>query len=35
MAAYVDGFVKKMRESGQLEALTKQYMTAEQIKATN
>ena len=35
MAAYIDDFVKKLRETGQLEALTKQYMTEEQIKATN
>ena len=35
MGAYVDGFIKKLRESGQLDALNKQYMTADQIKATN
>lgn len=35
MAEYIDGFMKKLRESGQLEALTKQYMTVDQIKATN
>jgi ABC-type amino acid transport substrate-binding protein len=35
MRDYVDGFIKKMRDSGQLAALVKQYMTADQIKATN
>ena len=35
MAAYIDDFVRKLRESGQLDALTKQYMTADQIKAAN
>jgi ABC-type amino acid transport substrate-binding protein len=35
MAEYIDGFMKKMRDSGQLEALNKQFMRAEQIRATN
>lgn len=35
MGGYVDGFIKKIRDSGQFTALIKQYMTAEQIKATN
>jgi ABC-type amino acid transport substrate-binding protein len=35
MRAYVDGFMKKLRESGQLDAVIKQYMTADQIKAAN
>jgi ABC-type amino acid transport substrate-binding protein len=35
MAEYVDGFVKKIRESGELDTLTKKFMTADQIKATN
>jgi len=33
MNDYVAGFTKKLRESGQLAALVKQFMTAEQIKA--
>jgi ABC-type amino acid transport substrate-binding protein len=35
MQAYIDGFTKKLRESGQLGELVKQFMTAEQIRATN
>ena len=35
MAAYLDGFTKKLRDSGQLAALVKQLMTADQIKATD
>ena len=33
MAAYLGGFTKKLRDSGQLAALVNQFMTAEQIKA--
>lgn len=33
MAAYVSDFTKRLRESGQLDELVKQFMTAEQIKA--
>lgn len=33
MADYVAGFTKKLRDSGRLDALTKEFMTAEQIKA--
>jgi polar amino acid transport system substrate-binding protein len=33
MADYIGGFTKKLRDSGQLAALVKQFMTAEQIKA--
>jgi ABC-type amino acid transport substrate-binding protein len=35
LTAYIDGFMKKLRESGQLAELTRQFMTAEQISATN
>jgi hypothetical protein len=35
MGDYIQGFMKKMRDSGELAGLMKQYMTAEQIKATN
>jgi ABC-type amino acid transport substrate-binding protein len=35
MAAYIDGFMKKLRDSGQLDALIKQFMTPDQIKATD
>jgi ABC-type amino acid transport substrate-binding protein len=35
MQAYINGFVKKLRDSGELAALNKQYLTAEQINATN
>ena len=35
MGSYIDDFMKKLRDSGQLDALNKQYMTADQIKATN
>ncbi len=35
MREYVDGFVKKLRASGELAALIKRFMTAEQIKAAN
>ena len=34
MRDYVDGFMKKLRDSGKLESIIKQYMTPEQIKAT-
>jgi ABC-type amino acid transport substrate-binding protein len=33
MRDYVDGFVKKIRDNGELDALIKRYMTADQIKA--
>jgi hypothetical protein len=35
MREYMDAFVAKMRSSGKLDALVKQFMTADQIKATN
>ena len=35
MRDYVDGFVKRIRESGELEALVKRFMTADQIKAAS
>lgn len=35
MATYLEGFTKKLRDSGQLAALVKQFMTADQIKATD
>ncbi|MCC6469425.1 MAG: transporter substrate-binding domain-containing protein [Alphaproteobacteria bacterium] len=35
MAAYVNDFTKKLRDSGQLAALVKQFMTADQIKAAD
>ena len=34
-AAYVEGFTKKLRDSGQLAELMKQFFTADQISATN
>ena len=33
MRDYVDAFMKKIRDSGKLDAIIKQYMTPEQIKA--
>jgi len=33
MRDYVDGFMKKLRDSGKLQAIIKQFMTADQIKA--
>jgi polar amino acid transport system substrate-binding protein len=33
MRDYVDGFIKKIRDNGELDALIKRYMTADQIKA--
>jgi hypothetical protein len=33
LAEYVAGFTKKLRESGQLAELVKQFMTADQINA--
>jgi ABC-type amino acid transport substrate-binding protein len=35
MGDYVNGFMKKMRDSGELAKLNTQFMTAEQIRATN
>ncbi len=35
MADYIGGFTKKLRDSGQLATLVKQFMTAEQIKAAD
>lgn len=34
MGAYIDGFIKKLRDSGELTALNKKFMTADQITAT-
>jgi ABC-type amino acid transport substrate-binding protein len=34
MRDYVDGFIKKMRDTGQLTELINKFMTADQIKAT-
>lgn len=34
MKAYIDGFTKKLRDSGELQALVTKFMTAEQIRAT-
>jgi len=33
--AYIDGFLKKLKETGELERLNRQYMKPEMIKATN
>ena len=33
MRDYVDGFMKKLRDSGKLQSIIRQYMTPEQIKA--
>jgi ABC-type amino acid transport substrate-binding protein len=33
--AYINGFLKKMRDSGELEKINRQYMKPEMIKATN
>jgi ABC-type amino acid transport substrate-binding protein len=35
MKDYMDGFTKKLRDSGELTELVKKYMTAEQIRAAN
>jgi ABC-type amino acid transport substrate-binding protein len=33
MRDYVDGFIKKIRESGKLQSIIKEYMTPAQINA--
>jgi hypothetical protein len=33
MRDYVDGFMTKIRDSGKLQSIIKQYMTPDQIKA--
>lgn len=35
MKDYMDGFTRKLRDSGELAELVKKYMTAEQIRAAN
>lgn len=35
MQNYINGFIKKLKDSGELAALNKQYLTVDQIKATN
>ena len=35
MKEFVDAFTKKMRDSGEIDALVKKFMTAEQIRAAN
>jgi ABC-type amino acid transport substrate-binding protein len=35
MKEYIDGFTKKLRDSGELDKLIKTFMTAEMIKAVN
>lgn len=35
MQNYINGFIKKLKDSGELAALNKQYLTADQINATN
>ena len=35
MKEFIDSFTKKLRDSGEIDALVKKFMTAEQIRAAN